>query len=118
MIGHLAGDDQLAADLAERRGHPDLVLALQPELGGDLAAELAGREHPGGVPDLDAQQLAVVTAAGPARRRRRGARPPREQRRGDDQRVPAGQARAGRRMFHRLLSPSECSTTAAPGGSA
>ena len=50
----------LAADLAQCGGHPDLVLALEAELGGQLAAEPARGEHARQVPDLKAASSLVM----------------------------------------------------------
>ena len=53
-----AGRDGAAAYLAQRGGHPDLILPLQGQAGGQPAAELARREDAGQVPDVQAGELA------------------------------------------------------------
>ena len=93
------GRDGAAAYLAQRGGHPDLVLPLQGQAGGQAAAELAGREDAGRVPDLEAGELAgpgVMTSAR-GRRRRRGECPPRRAARPLSAAGPWPRARAGRR---------------------
>ena len=58
------GNDGAAAYLAQRGGHPDLVLLLQGQDGGQAAAELARREDAGRVPDLEAGELAGLAVHG------------------------------------------------------
>ena len=113
--GRLARDHHVAADLADGRGHPDLVLAVEPELGGDLPAKLARGEDPGSVPELEASQLGGhgFSTSTPASSRRTAASP------SSMAAMTSGSlaTRPGSaRMSQRLVSPSECSTTAAPGG--
>ena len=57
MTARPAGRDGAAAYLAERGGHPDLVLPFQGQAGGQPAAELAGGEDAGRIPDVEAGEL-------------------------------------------------------------
>src|SRR6185312_4076732 len=112
------GRDRAAAYLAQRGGHPDLVLLLQGQDGGQAPAELARREDPGRVPDLEPRQLTVLAVHGFSTRTPASSRC-----------TPASASStaaisngslassAGRAAAsQRLLTPSECRTTAEPGG--
>ena len=50
-------DDRAAADLAQRGGHPDLVLGVKLQAGGQIPAQLAGGVDVGPVPDVEAGEF-------------------------------------------------------------
>ena len=85
-----AGRHRAAADFADRGGHPDLVLGVQGQAGGHPATELTRRVDAGQIPDVQPGEFADHAAD-----------------HGVSTTTPASQ---------RLLMPSECKITAAPGG--
>src|SRR6185437_7289215 len=113
--GGLPEGDRAAADLAERGGHPDLVLVLEAEPGAQLAAEPPRGEHAGQVQDPQPGELVGhgLSTSTPASSRRDPAWA-----------SSAAPTSSGSLAFRpgsaagsqRELMPSECRMIAAPGG--
>ena len=118
--GGLSDARQLPAQLAQRRGHPDLVLVVEPDDRSDGPAPLPGGEHVRLAGDAQPDEL--------VRRGRHDAALPTNTQ-ASSCRIPASRSRvaassSGARPTrprtsasdHRARTPSECITTTAPGG--